>query len=97
MIPLSDQTLIRLKLLFPPELQPEAIRLLEEQCNPGQLPFNPDSLSLDRIRFAALKISSGDMSKLRAAIDLAQQDWRDLLMAAGFGEDESAYEDWMPF
>ena len=50
--------------------------------------------SLDRIRFAALKISGGDLDRLTQAVELAQADWRDLLMAAGFGHDTSAHRAW---
>jgi len=31
---------------------------------------------------------------LEAAIELANTDWRDLLMAAGFGEDLNAHQKW---
>jgi len=33
---------------------------------------------------------------LLEAIELAKADWRDLLMAAGFGEDVRAHEFWIP-
>ena len=45
---------------------------------------------------AGLKLSGGDLSKLQAAIALAQVDWRDVLMGAGFGEDVSAHRAWRP-
>ena len=41
--------------------------------------------NFERIRLAALKLSNGDTGKLVDAIVLAQIDYRDLLMAAGFG------------
>ena len=34
------------------------------------------------------------MDKLYDAIALAQTDWRDLLVAAGFGDDVQAHKDW---
>lgn len=43
------------------------------------------SASLERLRFAALKLSQGDLSKLKEAIGFATVDWRDLLMNADFG------------
>jgi len=39
-------------------------------------------------------LSEGDLSKLRSAVDLANVDWRDLLMAADFG-DPSAHLLWL--
>ena len=50
---------------------------------------------VERVRFAALKLSDGDLSKLRGAVELAQLDFRDLLMSADFG-DLTAYKDWLP-
>ncbi len=57
-----------------------------EQCG-NNLPFleNVDE-RIERFQFAALKLSEGKLSELDRAIALAKADWRDLLMAAGFGE-----------
>ena len=52
--------------------------------------------SLDRLRFAVLKLSEGSLDRFDSAIDLAKTDWRDLLMAAGFGEDIRAHLSWRP-
>lgn len=49
---------------------------------------------MERIRFAVLKLSQGNISKLLRAIDEARIDWRDLFMAAGFGYDVNAHETW---
>ena len=60
------------------------------------LPFMHDIQQperFDRGRMAALKICEGDMSKLQTAIALGKADWRDLLMAAGFGQ-LNAHLDW---
>ena len=51
---------------------------------------------MDRFRFAVLKLSGGDLDKFDSAIQLAKTDWRDLLMAAGFGENLTAHESWLP-
>ena len=74
-----------------------AADLLVTRCG-SNLPFNEeaDGRSLERIRFAALKLSDGDLAKLRAAIELAQIDSRDVLVAAGFGHDVRAHEAWFP-
>ena len=44
---------------------------------------------LDRVHLAALKLAGGTLAGLREAIELAERDWRDLLVAAGL-----ANEDW---
>lgn len=36
------------------------------------------------------------MDKLRGAVKLAREDWRDLLMSAGFGDDIHAHLEWVP-
>ena len=51
---------------------------------------------LERIRFAALKLSNGDLGELRQAVQIAGIDWRDVLVAAGFGHDLRAHERWFP-
>jgi hypothetical protein len=94
---LSSETRRRLDILFRGEEREEAARLLAEQCG-NNLPFleKLDEHGLERFQFAALKLSGGDLSRLRSAIDLARTDWRDLLMAAGFGEDTRAHLFWIP-
>jgi len=51
---------------------------------------------LDRCRLAALKYSDGDLSKLERAVELGRRDYRDLLVAAGFGNDVRAHLKWRP-
>ena len=97
MFPASDQTRCRLQAVFPVELRPYAEALLVEECS-ANLPFleaaTPEQL--ERIRFVALKLSEGTIDGLCDAIQLAQVDWRDLLVAASFAEDVRAHENWMP-
>lgn len=50
----------------------------------------------DRCAIAALKVSGGSITKLEQAVDLFHLDFRDLLMAAGFGHDTGAHEKWEP-
>lgn len=57
---------------------------------------NLNQIELERFRFAVLKLSQGRLDILRRAIDLAQSDWRDLLMAADFGYDVTAHNRWLP-
>ena len=49
---------------------------------------------MERVRFAAIKLSEGDIHKLQEAIVDARIDWRDLLMAAGFGSEVDAHTTW---
>ncbi|MHC5063137.1 MAG: hypothetical protein ACYTG5_04080 [Planctomycetota bacterium] len=43
-----------------------------------------------------MKLSGGDITKLLDALELASIDWRDALVAAGFGDDPMAHEQWWP-
>ena len=95
--PLTAETERRIDWLFPEERRGAVRKLLLEQCG-NNLPFRDkmDSLAMDRFRFAALKLSAGDWAKLLKAIELAKQDWRDLLVAAGFANDPEAHTAWLP-
>jgi hypothetical protein len=95
-IPLSPETRRRLDLLFRPKDRADAVELLVKECG-NNLPFleKLDEYQLERFRFAALKISGGDLNKLYRAVELAQRDWRDLLVAAGFGDDVEAHNRWL--
>lgn len=94
---LSAETEKRISLLFPPNEQQLVRTILCEECG-NNLPLleNLDERKLERFQFAALKLSEGKLEKLGHAIALAKADWRDLLMAAGFGEDVDAYKSWLP-
>jgi hypothetical protein len=78
-------------------MRAEAERLLVEQCGTN-VPGCSDwpEWAIDRIRFAALKTSHGSIEGLKSAIALGNQDFRDLLMSAGFGYDVKSYLSWMP-
>jgi hypothetical protein len=80
---------------FPPKQQTEAARLLGEECG-SNLPFleNFDEVQLERVRFAVIKLSGGNLDKLRQATQIAQQDWRDVLVAAGFGHSLTEHQRW---
>src|SRR5579864_2936721 len=87
----------RVCLLFSPEHRDEVRTMLIEECG-NNLPFceELDSSELDRFRFAALKLSDGNLDKLRKAISLANRDWRDLLVASGLANDPEAHRRWKP-
>lgn len=86
----------RIKLLFQLSDRDRVVELLERECSTN-LPFleNCEAHELERIQFAALKLSDGDLGKLIEAIRLAQTDWRDLLFAAGF-EGSETHAKWVP-
>ena len=94
---LSPETLRRINILFSEENREAAKTLLYEKCG-NNLPglSQTDTNAMERLRFAALKCSDGNLSQLEKAIKLAQRDWRDLLMAAGFGYDFHAHQTWEP-
>jgi hypothetical protein len=94
---LSTETEKRISLLFPPDQQQLVRTLLFEECG-NNLPFleNLHEKRLERFQFAALKLSEGELDKLDRAIALAKADWRDLLMAAGFGNNVDAHRSWLP-
>jgi hypothetical protein len=74
-----------------------AADLLVEQCA-DNLPLwvNADPQGLERIRFAVLKLSHGDLGQLVHAVRQAQMDWRDVLVAAGFAHGLREHEAWFP-
>lgn len=49
---------------------------------------------MERIRFSILKLTKQSPLNLAAGILMAQTDWRDLFMAAGFGEDVAQHMTW---
>jgi hypothetical protein len=95
--PLSPETRRRLDAVFAPDDRPAAEAMLMNGCG-NNLPFleKSDMFELERFRFAALKESEGNLVLLRQAIGVAQRDWRDLLMSAGFGEDVTEHKRWLP-
>jgi hypothetical protein len=99
MTPLTAAVVEKIAALFPPESRGAAGRALEERCG-ADLPLSssmgPDPSGFDRIRFAVLKLSHGDLERLRREIEASNIDWRDSLMAAGFGEDIHAHLRWEP-
>lgn len=81
--------------LFGRHEQREVARLLQEDCGAVLSGTqNASAASIERIQCAALKSSDGRIDKLYDAIALAQTDWRDLLVVAGFGHDPQAHLNW---
>ncbi len=86
----------RIESMFEPEQRETVRRMLIEECG-NNLLFCEDlnAEALDRCTFDVLKLSGGDMEKLKKAVALAKQDWRDLLIAAGFANDVTQRR-WVP-
>jgi hypothetical protein len=95
--PISEQTRLRLERLFATEDRATAEQLLINECG-NNLGFSREltSIELERFRFAAMKLSQGNLMGLLEAIKLAKTDWRDLLMAADFGIDVTEHLRWWP-
>jgi hypothetical protein len=91
--PLTTEIRQRFTILFGPNDIERVSSLLTDECGPNLTEY-PELL--ERIRFAVLKLSYGDLDALGRAIDLAKRDWRDALVAAGFGDDNKAHESWWP-
>jgi hypothetical protein len=92
---LSPLTKQLVEILFNPKDALEAAQWLEDECG-NSLPFckDYDEHKMERIRFAALKLSQGNLTKLLKAIDMARRDWRDVLVAADFANRFEAHETW---
>ena len=91
--PLTTGTEQRVTILFGPNDIELVSSLLTDECG---LSLTEYPELLERIRFAVLKLSRGDLNALQRAIDLAKLDWRDVLVCAGFGDDIKAHESWWP-
>lgn len=96
-INLSERTRHQVRALFAPSDVDLVERMLISQCGsnlPGLAAGGLDQL--ERIRSAAVRFSAGLVKGLAEAIRLAEVDWRDLLVAAGFAEDLTAHARWEP-
>jgi hypothetical protein len=93
---LSPGTVRRIAALFPESERSEVAQLLVEECG-DNLPFAETlkAAGIERIRFAVLKISGGSPDRLWEAVELAQTDWRDVLVAAGFATDPEEHTRWL--
>ena len=93
-VPLSEATEARLVQLFSGDDLVRARELLESDCAENIAGWQ--MAGLDRLRIAILKLSDGSMSRLVDALVLAQTDFRDALVSAGFADDPRAHERWWP-
>ena len=96
MLALSDRSRKLINRVFADEATRNIVmEKLVNECGIG-VPFCEKSTpeEMDRIRFSVVKLSEGDVKKLESAIELANVDWRDLFMAAGFGHDVEEHNKW---
>jgi len=94
-VPLSELTRSQVRAVFDSDDGAAATAMLEARCGAGLPLVKPEWTRLiDRIRAATIKLSGGDIERLRLAIDSANVDWRDVLVAAGFANDLEAHVTW---
>lgn len=97
MIEVNSETTLRIHALFPESEWESAEQILLTRCGDNLLLVDSTRVELaERIRFAVLKLSEGSFSALEHHIALAAIDWRDTLVAAGFGHSVTAHKSWMP-
>lgn len=97
MIPLTDDTKYRVRRLFSHADQPRAEAMLLNTCGDTLPGVKSDNWAMaERIRFAVLKLSKGNLAELERNIKEAHIDWRDVLVAADFAERVDAHKEWVP-
>ena len=92
---LSPDTKNLVHALFKSREALEVCGILENECGTEALScggWSPQQM--ERIRFAVLRLTIENTMSLDSAIELAQKDWRDLLMVAGFGNELNAHSTW---
>ena len=89
MTPFTDSLLQR---LFPNADWDDVRRHLDSECSVN-LPLIQVQgvVGIERVQCAVLKVSGGSVTRLHEAVRLAQIDWRDVLVAAGFGSSVTAH------
>jgi hypothetical protein len=90
---ITPKTEKRLALLFAPAEQERARAILVQECGTNIPGWN--AAGLERLRFAVLRLSDGRLDRLQTAVNKAKRDFRDVSMAADFGEPDS-YTRWTP-
>jgi len=96
-IALSPRVRDIVEALFFPAERAEVIRLLESECGLSlPLFFSNEPSSYDQVRLAVLKMSNGNVDKLKEQIKEAHVDWRDVIMAAEFGFNPENHKTWDP-
>ncbi len=96
--PINQETEKRIDRLFTPEDREVARTLLRDECGANLFPRreNPPESEIERIRFAVLNLSKGEIDTLKKAVEQAKTDWRDVLVWAGFENDPEKHRSWLP-
>lgn len=97
MIDVSENTRHRIEAVFVKDDWDRVSDYLLKHCGDNLPLVESTYLELaKRIRFAVLKLSGGNFERLVEQTRDAEMDWRDVLVAAGFGEDTTAHLAWTP-
>ena len=94
-IPLSARTTAVAEALFDEPMRSHVKHTLLDSVSEN-IPFcdNETPEGMDRIRFSVMKLANENSDNFAMAVELAQTDWRDLFMAAGFGHDANEHNNW---
>ena len=94
-IMLSTRTNAVADVLFDEPMRSHVKRTLLDSVSEN-IPFCDDETpeGMDRIRFSIMKLTDENSDNFAMAVELAQTDWRDLFMAAGFGHDANEHNNW---
>lgn len=92
---LTDITIKLIDTIYRKEERSLVIHTLENDCG-NNLPLcnGWTSKQLERIRFAVIKFSEGQLDRFHYAIKLANTDWRDLLVEVCFADDIDCHSEW---
>jgi hypothetical protein len=94
---LTERTQRHVRTIFRPSDVEAVERILVSRCGANLPGFeSASSDQIERIRAAVVRISAGRLNDLSEAVQLAELDWRDVLVAAGFAEDPAAHLHWQP-
>ena len=97
MMEVNSDTKLRIHALFPESEWDSVEQMLLTRCGDNLPLVDSTRVELaERIRIAVLKLSGGSLSALEHHIAIAAIDWRDTLVAAGFGHSVTAHKSWMP-
>jgi hypothetical protein len=97
MIDISTETNKRVLAQFSADEHQVVLNILLNECGDNLPLIDPSFVQLvERIRFAVIKLSQGELDELNKWVGLAKKDWRDVLVAAGFGSGIEDHLDWWP-
>jgi hypothetical protein len=91
--PLSTLVTDVVAIFFHGEERSAVTAVLLHECG-FDLPLATSTVLVERIRLAVLKLADGHADALRDDVKAARVDWRDVLVAADFGNDVTAHVKW---